>query len=325
MTTIKNKILEALKISPNAELLDSRTTTQKEFKILWRPHNYRRQIKVKEKDNSTIQNIKSAIDTFLSDTKISINSHTKVITIKGFRGTIIQYGRTNLTAILAQQKRGKYKQTYLIKSNDLEEIDKRIEEISNQFIDKLDQALLDFSRHFNINLPTERPKDTRGRGEEWIRGEDFIDNLPRDLIIHDNVFKKVYEKGIEFIGDKTQNSTSRLRNYIRNRAIENVAPQIEDKLEIMDKRISGLQDGLEPTIKRFAAQIELHLNVLEGINKSFERFNLLLQKQENTPPEVILSRINDLGDLKKEEQEIARLDEKQKRKFTELLLKKFSL
>ncbi len=77
---------------PEEELSNSITTTKKTFKIFFRPNNWRRQIEVKEKTNSTIDYCKKV------NPAIKINSHNKLISLRE-GNIVIQYGKKTLTAI----------------------------------------------------------------------------------------------------------------------------------------------------------------------------------------------------------------------------------
>ena len=73
-----------------------------------------------------------------------------------------------------------------------------------------------YFRHKKINSPLVSYR--------IFKGEDYIDKIPKEVIIHDTIFKKVYGEGIEF--GVTGEPTVKLKTYIKNRAIEDIAPEI---------------------------------------------------------------------------------------------------
>jgi hypothetical protein len=155
----------------------------------------------------------------------------------------IQYYKKTLVGIWAQDKRGKDKVTYLL------EDPTRLEEKREEIRVKIDSELIRIARLLNIALPFEKP--TWVRHEDYIKGEEYINNIPEDMIIHDTVFKKVYPKGIEFIGYKDEIPTAKVKTYIKNRALENFIPEIVQALEDVNplgtikKRCLTVQDVIE--------------------------------------------------------------------------------
>lgn len=259
------------------ELSNSMTTTPKPFSILWRPNNYRRQIKVKTKSNSTIEKVKSAIKPLLP-MELNYNEHTKIISIKKYLPNItIQYGKDNLTAIYSQNIIGGVKEIYLLRGT-LEEIEEKIQKKKQEIKQKLDDALLKFSRQFKISIPL--VKASWSRYEDFIKGEDYIDNIPAEVIIHDTYFKKVYEKGIEFTSTpKKEEPTVHFKTYIKNRALEDIAPEIAKSMGSLSATIEKLVTELVPTIQDLNVNTKSHVSLIKGINSSFKKFNNLLEQK----------------------------------------------
>ena len=69
------------------------------------------------------------------------------------------------------------------------------------------------------------------RHEDDVKGEEFIDDLPESLIMHDTYFKKVYPKGVEL------KSPIYVKNYISNRVLENLAPMICKELNRLHLKV----------------------------------------------------------------------------------------
>ena len=124
---------------PNEEPSNSMTTTPLfksfPFSILWRPNNYRRQTRVKTKTNS----VESAL---LFKWGYKQNKHTKIFSIKQYMPNItIQYTKNHLIAIYSQSKIGGNKETFLIKADSIELLDKRLNQKKQEIKNKLDKAL----------------------------------------------------------------------------------------------------------------------------------------------------------------------------------------
>jgi len=63
------------------------------------------------------------------------------------------------------------------------------------------------------------------RLEDGLRGDDFLDSLPPDLVITDDLFKKVYRHKVEFNGLDPE-GVLHSQKYIHSRAAEKVVPSI---------------------------------------------------------------------------------------------------
>jgi len=74
------------------------------------------------------------------------------------------------------------------------------------------------------------------RVEHGVKGEDFLDKIPSDLIIDDSVFKKVYADKTEF------KSAAALKCFIKNRALEDFAPVIVRELSLLRRGVFSYPD-----------------------------------------------------------------------------------
>jgi len=258
-------------------LPNSMTTTKKTFSYFWRPHNFRRKISIKEKTNSISTRIKGTISKLPME--LNINPHTKLISIKKFKPNItIQYGRNTLTAIYCQDIINGEKRGWLIERDTINEINARIDEIKQNIEKKLDNALKSFSRKFDLSIPFKKP--TWSRYEDFIKGEEYIDKIPRECIIHDTFFKKVYGKGIEFKKVAQEEPTVHLKNYIKNRAIEDIAPEIANSLNQLCLRFDNMGNRIIDMMNtRREVDTELAINI-KTHNKVFEKLDKLLSQKD---------------------------------------------
>ena len=252
---------------PNEDLSDSMTTIHySRQKLVWRPNNYRRKLEVKQREKTSIRNLPPA-------SSVSYGKHNKLLSIKNYAPNItLQYGKTTLTAIYSQNIIGGVKEHYLIERDTIEEIEEAIDKKKEEIEKKLDKALYEFARKYKITLHLKKP--IWDRYEDFIKGEDYIDRIPKEVIVHDTYFKKVYGKGIEFKNTgEGEAPTVHLKNYIKNRSIEDISPLIA-------KEINAFHNTTAKNLSEFSEQIRLHLSVLNNINKSFKKFNQLLEQKK---------------------------------------------
>ncbi len=258
---------------PKEELSNSITTTKKPFKYFFRPNNWRRQIEVKEKTNSTINHIKRTNPT------IKINPHTKLISLRE-GNIVIQYGKKTLTAIYSCPVIKRVKQGWTIERDTQPEAFKRIDEIKENIRKELDNTLNRYSRKFKVFLPFK--KLIWGRHEDFIKGESYIDRIPRECQFIDTIAKKVYaEKGIEFIGGKGEEPTIKTKTYLKNRAIEDIAPEIAGSINKFGAMLTGNLNlisqmaniNLEVTrLRRDVTKIQRHREPLKSLNKDLRKW-----------------------------------------------------
>lgn len=253
---------------PQEELSNSITTTKKPFKYFFRPNNWRRQIEVKEKTNSTINHLKKV------NPAIKPNPHTKLISLKE-GNIIIQYGKKTLTAIYSCPVIRGVKQGWTIERDTQKEAFARMDKIKEKIRNELDNTLNKFSKQFDILLPFKQP--IWGRHEDFIKGESYIDRIPKECQFVDTVCKKVYpEVGIEFVGGKGEEPTLKTKTYLKNRAIEDIAPdiaaslnQLNSRFDTMGNKIMDMMDNRMKVDKELAINIKTH-------NKVFKKLDNLL-------------------------------------------------
>lgn len=232
---------------------------KKGVSILWRPNNYRRKLKVALKTNTGEEAIWDTVlsssiklpqeinpSTFNCQCRISKNNHTKVLFVKNFGRCTMIYGKTTLTAVWSQNVIGGVKETFLLKAKNVNSLGKLILERRDAILRELDIALYCFSDQFGIRLKGEVPKWCRY--EDWFKGEEYVDSLPKEVIVHDDTFKKVYGEGLEFkSGFHGADPGIMLRNYVKNRALEDVSPLIARELALTRSMLCSVMDMNDST------------------------------------------------------------------------------
>lgn len=126
---------------------------------------------------------------------------------------------------------------------------KIIEDKDNQALAVLKDFIAEFGGESDYKI-------LRHVSENKIMNEEMIDKLPIEMTFRNDAVKKVYmEKNVEFT------SPVLASNYLRNRAIEAIAPEILDSLNALgEAQTKYAKEALEP----LTAQIKLHLKVQEA-------------------------------------------------------------
>ena len=257
VSTIKERVKAAI---PQEPKLDSMIPPKKHVVIVWRPHNYRRQIEIKERSDSTLKKVESAIGVSAAKNKL--------LFVKNYEGSnvTIMYGRRSLTGIY----RGLF--YYKITRDNLDDLETAVFEKRKDIAARIDSVISKFSALFKIGVPAARPKWSRY--EDFIKGESYIDSLPQDLIIHDTIFKKVYGEGIEFKSSIEHKApVVHMKNYIKNRAIEDISPQIATELGVITAAMTDLNARFVPAIESLSANLVTHVSVMKDIGTGLRNFN----------------------------------------------------
>ena len=124
----------------------------------------------------------------------------------------------------------------------------------------MDNALRIFCKEFNIEVFSLYP--VWDRYENFIKGEEYIDSIPTNCIIHDTYFKKVYGDGIELKQTEAKEDPGvHIKHYIKNRIIEDITPEIAQELNKINNSLEG---KLVPVLEEFSRQLNLHIKVQEN-------------------------------------------------------------
>lgn len=256
---------------------NSMTTSEGFINKFWRPHNFRRGIQIKSFDNSMFSK-----KGFIHGTTIPYNKclHTKIISIKYSDNLTIQIFKNNVHGEWKQVFINGERETILLKGKSLNEIDRKIiglkrhvhkliEDAVNLVISKVGFIVVgDF---FYV------------RGENWTRGDHWVEKLPRDCIIHEEHWKKVYPYGIEIIGGKGEDSIELFKQHIHNSIVYDFAPLIAK--EMVFNRM------LAYDIK---AWCEVNISCLDDFNKYADLVKGLTLEQREGITEWIFERFNSL-------------------------------
>ncbi|KKL21082.1 hypothetical protein LCGC14_2449000 [marine sediment metagenome] len=253
---------------PHANPSNSRAIAQKSFKLVWRPNNYRRDIEVKQRSNSGLKKIETAIGAIAS-------RHNKLVFVTQKHlpdlpvGVTLQLGKHKLTAIYAQPVRDGGKLHYSVESDTVDGLCDWVQNKSAEIRELLDAALFAFIDRFRMRLVWAEPRWQRF--EDFIKGDDYLARLPKHLVIHDTVFKKVYGDGVEFIKkDEEDAPTVSVKNYIKNRAVENIAPEIAKSLDQVSASVSDFDVQLASVVKVIKSQADVNLRSAKTVESYLE-------------------------------------------------------
>lgn len=220
---------------------------------LWRPNNYRRQIKIKR------LKLQSQISVFRA---LSISYKTKLvgnyrfIYVKPYKGFTLRVSKNCVLIIYSQ---GKKKPVYFIKRDSPEELAMYIHSVVQNIVEKMDKVLYEFLDLHNIK-PISEPYWERF--EDWFKGEEYIDSIPKKLVFHVSGLKKVYGSGVEFLKTgENKNAGDAICNYILNRAKEDY---LFRTIKEFNKAVLMTDKTLRKTARQFKQTSEL-LNELNNI------------------------------------------------------------
>lgn len=231
--------------------------------FFWRPNNYRLQFNYNTKTFKRDTTLKSGVQ---------ISNYGTKYTLKDFHETTIMLDtpkkkkQAKITVIYKPKQRFYYE----VKCSSLNTIDKRINEKVRNIENKLIYALNSFIMRFGGVADLDTRKWVRF--EDDIHGEDFIDKIPRDQIINDTYFKKVYQKGIEF------KNPAYIKSYISNRTVEEIAPEIAEAINGLGSLFSQFSERVTPAIENLAVNMGTHVKVMKNIDKGIKAFNKTVKK-----------------------------------------------
>lgn len=198
-----------LRVVPHEEKGNTMSVSKHPFKFFFRPNNYRLKIPFSNLKN-TKQEIKGVVGRF----PVELCNYGSKGFLKNFRENItLEINPTCVVAIYSLKKKGK-KAWLEVSCENLDEFD--------FWIDKkeawIEEQCLKAVNVLGLNLDYD--EKVWVRQEAGVKGEEFINSLPRDMIIQDTYFKKVYAEEVEF------KSSFYVKNFIANRSIEKISPAI---------------------------------------------------------------------------------------------------
>ncbi|MDD4922849.1 MAG: hypothetical protein PHS30_10290 [Bacteroidales bacterium] len=201
-------------------------------RFLWRANNYRLKISFPLKTDGTPLEIEGAINGFLW--KPGKGSKT----IRFDESLTAQVFPSCVFMIYSLKKRGE-KAWWVVDHQRIPDFKAWVDEKVNGIL----SVCLEAYARMGFK-PPEAGQISWIRHEDEVKGEEAICRIPGDLIMYDTVFKKVYKEGVEF------KSPVFLKNYITNRAIEDLSPEIASELRRIHELIEDPLLFLKESIKK---------------------------------------------------------------------------
>lgn len=235
--------------------------------FLWQPHNYRlyfdfskENFNPKKPSNHTLQKYKSMVaifNTAYTYTPLNYDSEHK---FEKFMFCTIRIKKHQVEVTNHYH----HKQWRKITAESVEEVDKRISEVMDDLKEHSIKALKSF---ITLHGGKSDFKILNERCEHGIHGDDYLDKIPQELIIHDTYVKKPYKEKAEL------KSTAAIKNYVSNRAVEKIYPEIALEINKLNQKQEIFGSSIETyniSINSLTDQMQLHLNVMHNINKGIK-------------------------------------------------------
>lgn len=256
-------------------MMVGRVSTQNSIKFLWQPHNYRRYYDFSIINFEPITNPSLYKDPTYTQSKVgfegttySLKNHNSEHHFNNFYGCRVIIRKHKAEVINKWYE----KNWVLIEAENIKQVGEKIDERIKEMNQQCDNALKELIRTFGGGSDF---KVLKQRGEHGIHGEDFLDKIPENMVIQDTIFKKVYKRKVEMY------NPAFVKNYISNRAIEDISPEISKELKGINE---ALQGSLTPTLLALTEQIKLHLAVQKETKKTMKDIRDYIVKKPTKKP-----------------------------------------
>lgn len=211
---LKNHIQELTKdIFAQEDTADTMSMLGGNRKILWRPNNYRLKIPVKQGSIGNFSSIKGSMGIF----PVEIGKKGLATLKINKRITLMIYDKCVVGVFSLKDHEGR-KEWYKVEVDSVqafeEWFDAKLGEIEGELRFEIAKLRGDLDFRAGVWI----------RHEDGVKNEEFLDTLSPELVLHDTYFKKVYRNEVEF------KSPIYVKNFISNRALDRVAPEIVAEL-----------------------------------------------------------------------------------------------
>ncbi len=236
---ITNPIFNKVLLESNNNPMMVGRVQKKEIKFLWQPHNYRLYFNF---DKST----------FIPPTSKTIyKTHSFRYELKNYGSEHHFYDwesckiaiKKNMVEVI---NKSHHKQWRLITANSIPQIKDKIDELVTQLNKQGTSALNSLIRRFGGISDL---KIIKVRGEHGIHGIDYLDKIPEDMIIHDTIFKKVYNGKVEFYDPVN------IKNTVSNFALKEFSPEISNSLDNLNNTQKEIVTHMDNLYKDVGAMI----------------------------------------------------------------------
>ena len=232
-----------------------KNNNKKNITYLWQPHNHRLYFDF-DKSNfnpikpsyHTLKKYESMVAVFNTAYTYTPLNHNSEHKYENFMGCQIRVKKDQVEVINKWHNKQWRKLTAENLNQINEMIDKEMEILTEQSIEALKSFI-------DLHKGKSRFEILKLKCEQGLHGDEYLDKIPRDMIIHDTYFKKEYAKKVEMF------KVAEVKNYISNRCIENIAPEIANEINNIHNTI---QTDLNPILVELTHQIKTHLEVQQS-------------------------------------------------------------
>lgn len=213
------------------------------FSVLWRPNNYRRKsvLKFATLDLS---------DPISTQYRNAVRGEKGLWVIRDYDRVTVMLGPRTLRVIWSQRVINGAKEIFLLESDSAEVLRSRVASKTEEIRVLLDRVLADVAERLRLSI-TEPIWD---RYEDFIRDsriDEIVAKLPRGCVVHETFFKKVYEEGVEFVPSAAGEAPgARLSSYLKNRAFEDVAPEVAAEIAALRRDVAQKFSVLMRSLER---------------------------------------------------------------------------
>ena len=243
--------------------------------FLWQPHDFRlyfdfskENFTIKKPSDHALQEMKGMVGDFNCAYNYTSCNHNSEHKYEKFMYCTIRVKKNQVELTNNSHQ----KQWRKITANSIDEVDKRIDEV----MEDLKQHSINALKVF-IKLHGGKSNFTilKMRNEHGIHGDKFLDKIPPEMIINDTYFKKVYANKVEF------KSVAAIKNYVSNRAIEKIAPDMAIELNKINLSFEQTSEVLN---KMSDVQINLfneNEKIMLGLQEQIKSHLALIQEYRN--------------------------------------------
>ncbi len=265
-----------------------KNNNKKNITYLWQPHNHRLYFDFNKSNFNpikpsyhTLKKYESMVGIFNTAYTYTPLNHNSEHKYENFMGCQIRV-KKNQVEVINKWHNKQWRKLTAENLNQINEmIDKEMETLTEQSIEALKSFI-------DLHKGKSRFEILKLKCEQGIHGDEYLDKIPRELIIHDTYFKKEYAKKVEMF------KVAEVKNYISTRCIENIAPEIAGEINNIHNTI---QEDLTPSLKQLNESVQLeiynkklHLSVLHDI-KNTQKSNLELNKAMKNTLEAISNNL----------------------------------
>ena len=248
--------------------------------IAWRPNKYRRQIQIR----SPLLTPKGGDPlTYIKALGFVENKQNKTFWCYTWKQDLIfNLAKKTLICYWNQElyKTGE-KVIYLIKAQSIEEQTKILKESAQKIHDYMDEELINVAKKLKLYIPC--TKSVYVCGEDWIRGEDYIESLGLNSFFQGGICKKVYPTGVEYKTKKGEGESINLAcNYLENQAVKSVMPELNTRLSTLEENLRHIPAFTEALLLEVENK-KLHQAVLEEMRDTLKDIRDNLNKPSKYP------------------------------------------